>query len=109
MPALRLSNEADLRATALSVLQAYPIRYDARYQGDGVLAIQGIAPDAEQRARTGDMLRAARQAGPGRCCWPTKSASGGRRRRLAARAAGEMERAAGDHAAGRASSRPPGA
>ena len=59
MPALRLSNEADLRATALSVLQAYPIRYDARYQGDGVLAIQGIAPDAEQRARTGDMLRAA--------------------------------------------------
>ena len=26
MPALRLSNEADLRATALSVLQAYPIR-----------------------------------------------------------------------------------
>ena len=29
MPALRLSNEADLRATALSVLQAYPIRYDA--------------------------------------------------------------------------------
>ena len=59
MPALRLSNEADLRATALSVLQAYPIRYDARYQGDGVLAIQGIAPDAEQRARTGDMLRVA--------------------------------------------------
>ncbi|CUR67699.1 type III secretion system inner membrane ring subunit SctD [Achromobacter xylosoxidans] len=59
MPALRLSNEADLRATALNVLQAYPIRYDARYQGDGVVAIQGIAPDAEQRARVGDMLRAA--------------------------------------------------
>lgn len=59
MPALRLSNEADLRATALNVLQAYPIRYDARYQGDGVVAIQGIAPDAEQRARVGDMLRVA--------------------------------------------------
>lgn len=59
MPALRLSNEAELRAIALNVLQAYPIRYDARYQGDGVLAIQGIAPDAEQRARAGDVLRAA--------------------------------------------------
>ena len=46
-----------------------------------MLAIQGIAPDAEQRARTGDMLRAALpgvRLDLGGCCWPTKSASGWR-------------------------------
>lgn len=59
MPALRVSNEADLVAAALTVLKAYPMRYDAQYQGDGVLNIRGISADAVQRAQAGDAVRAA--------------------------------------------------
>ena len=81
MPALRLSNEADLRATALSVLQAYPIRYDARYQGDGVLAIRASrrTPSSAPVPAT-CCARRCRASGWtwARCCWPTKSASGWR-------------------------------
>ncbi len=59
MPALRVTNEADMQATAEQVLKAYPLRYQTRYEGDGRVAVRGVAPDAQQRARVGDALRGA--------------------------------------------------
>jgi len=50
MPAMHVSVAETIAATAADVLRSFPIKYAARYDGNGRLAIQGIAPDAKERS-----------------------------------------------------------
>lgn len=49
MPAMRVSVAETIAATADDVLRSFPVKYAARYDGNGRLTVQGIAPDAKER------------------------------------------------------------
>lgn len=58
MPAMRISNEDEAVRTARAALQAFNVKYDPQYQGDGRLNVAGIASSARERASAMDALRA---------------------------------------------------
>jgi type III secretion protein D len=49
MPAMRVSVAETIAATADDVLRSFSVKYAARYDGNGRLTVQGIAPDAKER------------------------------------------------------------
>ncbi|MGN6578895.1 MAG: type III secretion system inner membrane ring subunit SctD [Bordetella sp.] len=49
MPAMRVSVAQTIAATAADVLRSFPVKYAARYDGNGRLTVRGIAPDAKER------------------------------------------------------------
>lgn len=57
MPALRISLESDAILTARGILQRFSVKYDPLYQGNGRMAVVGIASDARERARALDAIR----------------------------------------------------
>lgn len=58
MPAMRISNEDEVVRTARGALRAFNVRYEPRYEGDGRLAVAGVASSARERASALDALRA---------------------------------------------------
>lgn len=58
MPAMRISNEDEVVRTARGALRAFSVRYEPRYEGDGRLAVSGVASSARERASALDALRA---------------------------------------------------
>ena len=50
MPSMQVSVEQTVTATADDVLKSFPVKYAARYDGNGRLAIQGIAPTTKERS-----------------------------------------------------------
>ncbi len=49
MPAMHVSVAETIAATAADVLKSFRVKYAARYDGNGRLTVQGIAPDAQER------------------------------------------------------------
>lgn len=58
MPAMQVSVEADAIRTARTTLEAYPVKYAPRYDGDGRLSILGIAADETERVAAIEAVRA---------------------------------------------------
>lgn len=58
MPAMRISNEAEVLSTARNALKGFGVTYEARYEGDGRLAVAGVADDGEIRAMAVEAVRA---------------------------------------------------
>lgn len=58
MPAMQVSSEAEAVQIATITLRNLQVKYEARYEGDGRLSIQGVALDDTGRAATLDAVRA---------------------------------------------------
>lgn len=58
MPAMQVSNEAEVLSTADRTLKGFGVVYEARYEGDGRLAVAGIATDPATRSMAIEAVRA---------------------------------------------------
>lgn len=58
MPAMQVSSEAEAVQIASAALRNLQVKYEARYEGNGRLSIQGVAPDDPGRVAALDAVRA---------------------------------------------------
>src|SRR5690606_14011495 len=57
MPAMRVSNQAEVVRNAQSALAAFPVRYQVRVRDEGQLELRGIAASPADRSAALDALR----------------------------------------------------